>query len=164
MGIYDAMKLCKADVSTVCLGLAASMGASLLASCTNGKRFCMPNARVMTHQPFGTSGRKIEMDTDRDNFMNPLTMEYGLVDEVIDDGKLRLIAPTADSLPPPKTRVWDLWKFEGSRKAKKSYHQKTRSQNGFGWGQGNDEEKSTEQGITCSCMRGGKSPPKFTLY
>jgi ATP-dependent Clp endopeptidase proteolytic subunit ClpP len=47
MGIYDAMKLCKADVSTVCLGLAASMGAFLLASGTKGKRFCMPNARVM---------------------------------------------------------------------------------------------------------------------
>lgn len=59
MGIYDAMKLCKADVSTVCLGLAASMGAFLLASGTKGKRFCMPNARVMIHQPLGTAGGKV---------------------------------------------------------------------------------------------------------
>lgn len=55
MGIYDAMKLCKADISTVCLGLAASMGAFLLAAGTKGKRFCMPNARVMIHQPLGTA-------------------------------------------------------------------------------------------------------------
>lgn len=59
MGIYDAMKLCKADVSTVCLGLAASMGAFLLAAGTKGKRFCMPNARVMIHQPLGTAGGKV---------------------------------------------------------------------------------------------------------
>lgn len=59
LGIYDAMKLCKADVSTVCLGLAASMGAFLLASGSKGKRFCMPNARVMIHQPLGTAGGKV---------------------------------------------------------------------------------------------------------
>lgn len=59
MGIYDAMKLCKADVSTVCLGLAASMGAFLLAAGSKGKRFCMPNSRVMIHQPLGTSGGKV---------------------------------------------------------------------------------------------------------
>ena len=59
LGIYDAMKMCKADVSTVCLGLAASMGAFLLASGSKGKRFCMPNARVMIHQPLGTAGGKV---------------------------------------------------------------------------------------------------------
>lgn len=59
MGIYDAMKLCKADVSTICMGLAASMGAFLLASGTKGKRFCMPNAKVMIHQPLGTAGGKV---------------------------------------------------------------------------------------------------------
>ncbi|EPS61549.1 hypothetical protein M569_13250, partial [Genlisea aurea] len=58
MGIYDAMKLCKADVSTICMGLAASMGAFLLASGSKGKRFCMPNSRVMIHQPLGTAGGK----------------------------------------------------------------------------------------------------------
>ena len=62
MGIYDAMKLVKADVSTVCLGLAASMGAFLLATGTKGKRFCMPNSRVMIHQPLGTAGGKVSFD------------------------------------------------------------------------------------------------------
>lgn len=61
MGIYDAMKLCKADVSTVCFGLAASMGAFLLAAGTKGKRYCMPNARVMIHQPLGTAGGKVSI-------------------------------------------------------------------------------------------------------
>ncbi|GLU10704.1 hypothetical protein SLE2022_274900 [Rubroshorea leprosula] len=59
MGIYDAMKLCKADVSTVCLGLAASMGAFLLAAGTKGKRFCMPNSKVMIHQPLGNAGGSV---------------------------------------------------------------------------------------------------------
>lgn len=59
MGIYDAMKFCKADVSTVCFGLAASMGAFLLAAGTKGKRFCMPNARIMIHQPSGGVGGKV---------------------------------------------------------------------------------------------------------
>lgn len=63
MGIYDAMKLCKADVSTVCLGLAASMGAFILASGTKGKRYCMPNSRVMIHQPLGTAGGKVRMSS-----------------------------------------------------------------------------------------------------
>ena len=59
MGIYDAMKQCKADVSTICMGLAASMGAFLLASGSKGKRYCMPNSRVMIHQPLGTAGGKV---------------------------------------------------------------------------------------------------------
>lgn len=59
MGVYDAMKFCKADVSTVCFGLAASMGAFLLCAGTKGKRYCMPNARVMIHQPSGGVGGKV---------------------------------------------------------------------------------------------------------
>jgi ATP-dependent Clp protease protease subunit len=59
MGIYDAMKLCRADVSTVCFGLAASMGAFLLAAGSKGKRYCMPNARVMIHQPLGGAGGSV---------------------------------------------------------------------------------------------------------
>eukprot|EP00252_Welwitschia_mirabilis_P015071 TRINITY_DN33201_c0_g1_i1.p1 TRINITY_DN33201_c0_g1~~TRINITY_DN33201_c0_g1_i1.p1 ORF type:complete len:325 (-),score=60.76 TRINITY_DN33201_c0_g1_i1:429-1403(-) len=51
MGVYDVMKLCKADVSTVCFGLAASMGAFILAGGTKGKRFSMPNSRIMIHEP-----------------------------------------------------------------------------------------------------------------
>ncbi|KAK8532280.1 hypothetical protein V6N12_053725 [Hibiscus sabdariffa] len=179
MGIYDSMKMCKADVSTICLGLAASMGAFLLATGTKGKRFCMPNSRVMIHQPLGTTGGKatemsiriremvyhkvklnkilsrvsgkpeeqIEIDTDRDNFMNPWeAKEYGLVDGVIDDGKPGLVAPIADATPPPKTRVWDLWKVEGSRKAKKNLPTEHKMlQNGYTGGEASDEGRDTEQ-------------------
>ncbi|KAL6130158.1 hypothetical protein ACLB2K_068539 [Fragaria x ananassa] len=153
MGIYDAMKMCKADVSTVCFGLAASMGAFLLASGSKGKRYCMPNARVMIHQPLGTAGGKatemgiriremayhkiklnkilsritgkpfeqVEEDTDRDNFMNPWeAKDYGLIDDVIDDGKPGLVAPIGDSTPPPRTKVWDMWKVEGTKKSRKN--------------------------------------------
>lgn len=63
MGIYDAMKLCRADVSTVCLGLAASMGAFLLAAGTKGKRYCMPNSKVMIHQPLGSTGGIVRLPT-----------------------------------------------------------------------------------------------------
>ena len=53
MAIYDTMQFVKNDVSTVCMGQAASMGAFLLAAGTQGKRFCLPNSRVMIHQPLG---------------------------------------------------------------------------------------------------------------
>ena len=53
MAIYDTMKLIKADVSTICLGDAASMGAFLLSAGTKGKRLALPNARIMIHQPLG---------------------------------------------------------------------------------------------------------------
>lgn len=53
MGIYDTMNLVKPDVATVCTGLAASMGAFLLSSGAKGKRYCLPNAEVMIHQPLG---------------------------------------------------------------------------------------------------------------
>ena len=53
MAIYDTMKYVKCDVSTICIGLAASMGAFLLAAGTRGKRFCLPNSEVMIHQPLG---------------------------------------------------------------------------------------------------------------
>lgn len=53
MAIYDTLKFIKPDVSTVCMGLAASMGAFLLSAGTKGKRFCLPNAKVMIHQPLG---------------------------------------------------------------------------------------------------------------
>ena len=51
MAIYDTMQFIKADVSTLCVGQAASMGAFLLAAGAKGKRFCLPNSRVMIHQP-----------------------------------------------------------------------------------------------------------------
>jgi ATP-dependent Clp protease protease subunit len=53
MAIYDTMNFIKPNISTVCLGQAASMGAFLLSGGTKGKRFCLPNARVMIHQPLG---------------------------------------------------------------------------------------------------------------
>jgi ATP-dependent Clp protease, protease subunit len=53
MAIYDTMQFIKPDVSTLCIGQAASMGAFLLAAGTKGKRFCLPNSRVMIHQPLG---------------------------------------------------------------------------------------------------------------
>ncbi len=53
MAIYDTMQFIKCDVSTLCIGQAASMGSFLLAAGTNGKRFCLPNSRLMIHQPAG---------------------------------------------------------------------------------------------------------------
>src|SRR5450830_2119728 len=53
MSIYDTMQFIKPDVSTMCMGLAASMGAFLLAAGAKDKRFALPNARVMIHQPLG---------------------------------------------------------------------------------------------------------------
>ncbi len=53
MAIYDTMNYIKCDVSTICIGMAASMGAFLLAGGTKGKSFALPNAEVMIHQPSG---------------------------------------------------------------------------------------------------------------
>ena len=53
MSIYDTMQFIKPDVSTICVGQAASMGAILLAGGTKGKRFCLPHSRIMIHQPLG---------------------------------------------------------------------------------------------------------------
>ena len=53
MAIYDTMQYIKCDVSTICIGMAASMGAFLLAGGAKGKRFALPNAEVMIHQPLG---------------------------------------------------------------------------------------------------------------
>ena len=116
MAIYDTMQYIKPDVSTICIGLAASMGAFLLAAGAKGKRLALPNSEIMIHQPLGgTRGQatdieihakrilkmkdtlnqilsertgqpleKIQMDTERDNFMSSIeAKEYGLIDEVI---------------------------------------------------------------------------------
>jgi ATP-dependent Clp protease protease subunit len=53
LAIYDTMQFIKPDVSTMCVGQAASMGAMLLAAGANGKRYCLPHSRVMIHQPLG---------------------------------------------------------------------------------------------------------------
>ena len=55
MAIYDTMQYIKCDVSTICLGMAASMGAFLLAAGTKGKRYALPNSEIMIHQPLGSA-------------------------------------------------------------------------------------------------------------
>ena len=63
MAIYDTMNYIKCDVSTVCIGMAASMGAFLLAGGAKGKRYALPNAEVMIHQPLGgTKGQATEIE------------------------------------------------------------------------------------------------------
>lgn len=116
MGIYDTMQHVKPDVSTLCVGIAASMAAFILSSGTKGKRMALPNSEVMIHQPLGgargqasdieisarrilklrsqmnqklseqtgQSIEKIEMDTDRDYFMDAKEAKnYGLIDWII---------------------------------------------------------------------------------
>ena len=62
MAIYDTMQYIKCDVSTICIGMAASMGAFLLSSGAKGKRFALPNAEIMIHQPSaGTRGQITDM-------------------------------------------------------------------------------------------------------
>ena len=64
MAIYDTMQYIKCDVSTICIGMAASMGAFLLSSGAKGKRFCLPNSEVMIHQPLisgGLSGQQTDI-------------------------------------------------------------------------------------------------------
>jgi ATP-dependent Clp protease protease subunit len=60
LAIYDAMAWVKCDISTVAFGLAAAQGALLLAAGTKGKRFAMPNARIMIHQPSGGCGGTVD--------------------------------------------------------------------------------------------------------
>lgn len=116
MAIYDTMNYIRSDICTICIGQAASMGAFLLSSGTKGKRYALPHARIMIHQPLGgaqgqatdieiqakeilrmkaelneilakncgQSIKKLEKDTDRDNFMSAAEgVEYGIIDEVL---------------------------------------------------------------------------------
>ena len=63
MAIYDTMQYIKPDVSTICVGLAASLGAILLTAGAKGKRYVLPNSRVMMHQPLGgTKGQAVDID------------------------------------------------------------------------------------------------------
>ena len=112
LAIYDTMQYIKPDVSTICIGQAASMGSVLLAAGAKGKRYALPYSRIMIHQPLGgaqgqstdiqiqareilriretlneilsQSVKKLTEDTERDNFMSALeAKKYGLIDEVI---------------------------------------------------------------------------------
>lgn len=68
--IYDTMQYIKCDVSTICVGLAASMGAFLLSSGAKGKRIALPNADIMIHQPSaGTQGKVTDMESDVEHFL-----------------------------------------------------------------------------------------------
>lgn len=116
LAIYDTMQYLKTPVSTICMGQAASMGAFLLAAGAKGKRYALPHARIMIHQPLGGAQgqatdieiqtkeilrikrtlnellahhtgqpvKKVEKDTDRDNYMvAEEALAYGLIDEII---------------------------------------------------------------------------------
>lgn len=70
MAIYDTMQYIKCDVSTICIGLAASMGAFLLAGGTKGKRLALPNAEIMIHQPSGgAKGQATEIQIAAENIL-----------------------------------------------------------------------------------------------
>ena len=70
MAIYDTMQYIKCDVSTICIGMAASMGAFLLAGGAKGKRFALPNAEIMIHQPSGgAKGQATEIQIAAENIL-----------------------------------------------------------------------------------------------
>ncbi len=71
MAIYDTMNYVKCDVSTTCIGMAASMGAFLLSSGAKGKRYALPNAEVMIHQPLGgAQGQASEIEIEAEHIVN----------------------------------------------------------------------------------------------
>lgn len=92
MAIYDTMNYIKCDVSTICLGMAASMGAFLLAGGTKGKRFALPNAEIIIHQPSGgAKGQATDIKIVADNIIKTrrklneiLSMNTGKPLEVIE--------------------------------------------------------------------------------
>ena len=70
MAIYDTMQYIKCDVSTICIGMAASMGAFLLAGGAKGKRFALPNSEIMIHQPLGgTQGQATDMEIEVEHML-----------------------------------------------------------------------------------------------
>lgn len=74
LAIYDTMRFVRPDVSTVCMGIAASMGAFLLSSGTKGKRICLPNAEVMIHQPLGgANGQATDIQIAAEHILNTRT-------------------------------------------------------------------------------------------
>ena len=103
LAIYDTMQFIKPDVSTMCIGQAASAAALLLCGGSKGKRHCLPHARMMIHQPLGgyqgqatdieihimakhtgKNSEQILRDTDRDNFMGAQqAIDYGLIDAIL---------------------------------------------------------------------------------
>ena len=71
MAIYDTMQYIKCDVSTICIGMAASMGAFLLSAGTKGKRYALPNSEIMIHQPLGgTQGQATDIQIHAERIIN----------------------------------------------------------------------------------------------
>ena len=82
MAIYDTMQLIKSDVSTICLGDAASMGAFLLCSGAKGKRLALPNSRVMIHQPLGgAKGQATDIEIEAKEILRMKDMLIGIIAE-----------------------------------------------------------------------------------
>ena len=83
MAIHDTMKYIKCDVSTICMGMAASMGAFLLASGTKGKRLALPNAEIMIHQPLmnGLQGQATDIKIPADHIIHLKGKLNGLLSE-----------------------------------------------------------------------------------
>ena len=80
MAIFDTMQLIKADVSTICIGEAASMGAFLLSAGTKGKRMALPSARIMIHQPLGgAKGQATDIELEAKEIVRMKTMLNGLL-------------------------------------------------------------------------------------
>ena len=82
MAIFDTMKIIKADVSTICIGEAASMGAFLLSAGTKGKRMALPSARIMIHQPLGgAKGQATDIELEAKEILRMKSMLNGLLAE-----------------------------------------------------------------------------------
>ena len=85
MAIHDTMQYIKCDVSTICVGMAASMGAFLLASGTKGKRFALPNSEIMIHQPLigggGISGQATDIKIHADHIVRLKSKLNGLISD-----------------------------------------------------------------------------------
>nr|WP_317399707.1 ATP-dependent Clp protease proteolytic subunit [uncultured Gemmiger sp.] len=85
MAIHDTMKYIKCDVSTICVGMAASMGAFLLSSGTKGKRFALPNSEILIHQPLiggnGLSGQATDIKIHADHIVQIKAKLNGLISE-----------------------------------------------------------------------------------
>ena len=82
MAIYDTMRYIRCDVSTICVGVAASMGAFLLSGGTKGKRFALPNAEVMIHQPLGTAnGQASDVQIAAEHILSIRRRIYGIMAE-----------------------------------------------------------------------------------
>ncbi len=82
MAIYDTMNLIKADVATICLGQAASMGAFLLSSGAKGKRMALPSARIMIHQPLGgAQGQATDIEIEAKEILRMKDMLNGILAE-----------------------------------------------------------------------------------